>query len=135
MTNATTTKIPEDVRARFLMLVFNQFGFSYESFGFAEKQIALFEDGVRDARLHDVSIFLIDECRFSRDATKAAEAAPQSCYPDDIEMLRAMIADERERIDMLGDKPLTASRAYSMAVSQRRIDALTTAIEALGGAL
>ena len=59
--DARTNKISEDARARFLMLVFNQFGFSYESFGFAEKQIALFEEGVRDARLHDVSIFLIDE--------------------------------------------------------------------------
>jgi len=64
-----------------------------------------------------------------------ANAEPRSCYPEDIEMLRAMIADERERMDMLCDKPLTASRAYSMGVSQRRIDALTTAIEALGGAL
>jgi hypothetical protein len=61
--------------------------------------------------------------------------APQSYYPDEIETLRAMIADERERMDMLSDKPLTASRAYSMGVSQTRIDALETAIEALGGAL
>jgi len=58
----TTNTITEDVRARFLALVFNQFGFSYESFGFASRQIALYQDGVRDARLHDVSIFLIDEC-------------------------------------------------------------------------
>jgi hypothetical protein len=61
--------------------------------------------------------------------------APQSYYPEEIDTLRAMIADERERMDMLNDKPLTASRAYSMGVSQRRIDALETAIEALGGAL
>jgi hypothetical protein len=50
-------------------------------------------------------------------------------------MLREMIDDERERMDMLGDKPLTASRAYTMGICQRRVDALTTAIEALGGAL
>jgi len=67
--------------------------------------------------------------------TTDKQTGPQSCYAHEIATLRAMIEDERERMDMLGDKPLTASRAYSMGVSQMRIDALQTAIEALAGAL
>ena len=61
--------------------------------------------------------------------------SPQSCYPETVATLREMIAGEQERIEMLTDKPVTASRAYSIGVSTRRIEALTTAIEALGGAL
>jgi hypothetical protein len=58
------TKVSFDARSRFMMVVFAEHGFSYESYCFAERQIALYEDGVRDSRLADVSIFLIDECGF-----------------------------------------------------------------------
>ena len=64
-----------------------------------------------------------------------ATTTPQTCYPEEIETLREMLADERERIEILTAEPVATLRAYSIAVSQRRIEALRTAIEALGGAL
>lgn len=65
----------------------------------------------------------------------ANQTEPQSCYPDEIKTLREMLADELERMDMLADRSETAAIIYSRAVSARRLEALATAIEALGGVL
>jgi len=56
------------------------------------------------------------------------EAEPQSCYPDEIKTLRAMLREERKRLE-------ACNNTLDVLVSEDRIEALRTAIEALGGAL
>ena len=57
-------------------------------------------------------------------------AEPQSCYPEEIETLREMLADERAMLAT----PI-GSASFYRAKHEKRIEALRTAIEALGGAL
>ena len=64
--------------------------------------------------------------------------APQSPIPvcaAEVETLREMLAEERERAGDAAECPATAAWIWLRARSERRIEALTTAIEALGGAL
>jgi hypothetical protein len=70
--------------------------------------------------------------------TMKTKTAPQSCYPEEIETLREMLAEESENAhghvsDMIEDR--TFDRSKMIAMHLRRIEALRTAIEALGGAL
>jgi hypothetical protein len=71
-----------------------------------------------------------------------ATKAPQSCYPEEIETLREMLTNEHERAEMFSEqmalpeyKNRTRQIAYSRGVCEKRIEALRTAIEALGGVL
>lgn len=65
--------------------------------------------------------------------------ASQSCYPDEIETLREMLDDVRaglaERVKLPEWRKRTASVQNAIALRERRIEALRTAIEALAGAL
>ena len=64
---------------------------------------------------------------------------PQSCYPDEIETLREMITSERETLPALeqawAEGKRIASVSWSIVQIKRRIEALTTAIDVMGGAL
>ena len=62
-------------------------------------------------------------------------AEPQSCYPDEIETLRAMMDEQIERLATLEGCNNTSGIRYSRKMTEKRIDAIVTAIEALGGAL
>ena len=67
-----------------------------------------------------------------------ATTAPQSCYPEEIETLRVMLDMEHSRMRMLNARtPTMAGSTLCCTISQceKRIEALRTAIEALGGAL
>ena len=55
-------RVPETVREEFTKLCREQF--SERGDALAAEQITLYEQGVRDVRLHDISIYLIDQCRF-----------------------------------------------------------------------
>jgi hypothetical protein len=61
--------------------------------------------------------------------------SPQSCYAEEIETLRVMVADERTKLERWSEKPPSGAAARAMSGCMDRIEALTTAIEALGGAL
>lgn len=71
---------------------------------------------------------------------------PQSCYPEDVETLREMLTDYQAMMGAIergiaafrerwGETPLNAATITRQAFVERRIEALRTAIEALGGAL
>lgn len=74
-----------------------------------------------------------------------ADPAPEheSCYPDEIETIRGMLAEEREKLSVLDGyyaqtvdgKVRSAANVEGRLKCRSRIEALTTAIEALGGAL
>ncbi len=69
----------------------------------------------------------------------ADTSGPQSCYPAEIETLREMLREERERLDV-SERGIAEGRAiagylWNKDQAGRRIEALRTAIEALGGAL
>jgi len=59
-----------------------------------------------------------------------AEPSPRPCYPEEIETLREMLAEEEYLLSGFRD-----NRASGYKRGERRIEALQTAIEALGGAL
>ena len=54
---------------------------------------------------------------------------PQSCYPEEIETLREMLTE------LVHGLPHPAAHIAGTVTNTSRIDALKTAIEALGGAL
>ena len=54
--------------------------------------------------------------------------SPQSCYPEEVHTLREMLDEQRGILPML-------RVTLAIAKCKQRIDALQTAIEALGGAL
>ena len=64
---------------------------------------------------------------------------PKSCYPEDVATLREMLAEVRESLadaeQGIADRRAIADYTWKKAQSERRIEALQTAIEALGGAL
>jgi hypothetical protein len=60
---------------------------------------------------------------------------PQSCYHDEIETLREMLNEQRVRLEEVADRPATSAMVWMRNVCEKRIDALTTAIKELGGAL
>lgn len=62
-------------------------------------------------------------------------AGPQSCYPEDVATLREMLTEQRQQLESMSYRHATAAVTWARAQSERRIEALTTAIEALGGAL
>ena len=64
-----------------------------------------------------------------------ATTAPQSCYPEEIETLREMLEEQVEKAETLKGCNPTRGIVYSRRQTERRIEALQTAIEALGGAL
>jgi hypothetical protein len=59
-----------------------------------------------------------------------APEAPQSCYPEEIETLREMLAQEEYLLSGFRDES-----ASGFERGKRRVEALRTAIEALAGAL
>lgn len=65
----------------------------------------------------------------------------ESCYPDEIKTLHEMLKDERERMAPLQSEidrrspHAPAGILWAHAMCERKIEALRTAIEALGGAL
>ena len=67
------------------------------------------------------------------------ETAPQSCYPEEIETLRDILARESETLPALeqayAEGKRIASVTWAIERTKRRIEALRTAIEVLGGAL
>lgn len=76
----------------------------------------------------------------------AREDGPQSCYPDDVKALHEMLSEQREALEVLdgdiatfrkrwGQTPLNARTIWMHDRAEKRIEALRTAIEALGGAL
>jgi protein tyrosine phosphatase (PTP) superfamily phosphohydrolase (DUF442 family) len=65
-----------------------------------------------------------------------ATTTPQSCYQDEIETLREMLTDEQRTLAHCETRTRpTAMTGLNASNSRRRIEALRTAIEALGGAL
>lgn len=64
---------------------------------------------------------------------------PQTCYSDEIATLREMLDEQRGILPLLEQKRAggkrMASVVWAIAKCEQRIDALRTAIEALGGAL
>jgi hypothetical protein len=66
-------------------------------------------------------------------------AGPQSCYPAEIATLRELLDEQRGILPLLQQKRAEgrrlASVVWAIAKCEQRIEALTTAIEALGGAL
>jgi D-mannonate dehydratase len=64
-----------------------------------------------------------------------ATTTPQSCYPEEIETLREMLEKQMGRLETLECCNQTSSIRRSRKMTERRIEALETAIEALGGAL
>ena len=69
------------------------------------------------------------------EAALATDAGPQSCYPVDVETLRGMLDEQLEKASTLAGCNGTSGILYSRKMTARRIEALTMAIEALGGAL
>lgn len=70
------------------------------------------------------------------------DTSPEPVYADEIETLREMLKEEYARVVSLraeserrGGGTPTAAGLWAVQRSSRRIEALTTAIEALGGAL
>ena len=64
-----------------------------------------------------------------------ANAEPQSCYPIEVHTLREMIDELRMRLEEVAERPATSTMVWMRSVCEKRIEALETAIEALGGAL
>jgi hypothetical protein len=60
---------------------------------------------------------------------------PQSCYPAEINTLVDMLDEQHDRLATLKECNPTSGVRYSLGQTKKRIEALTTAIEALGGAL
>jgi len=58
-------RVPDGIRKQFIQLVAETTGLdSMRAYAYAHEQILFYEAGVRDVRLSDVSIFLIDSCGF-----------------------------------------------------------------------
>lgn len=66
-------------------------------------------------------------------------AKPESVYAADVETLREMLKEEQERLadaeQGITDGRALAGYIWNKARATRRIEALTTAIEVMGGAL
>lgn len=60
---------------------------------------------------------------------------PRPVYEFEVDTLHQMLREERERLKALADRKDTAAMKWTRALCGRRIEALQTAIEALGGAL
>ena len=59
----------------------------------------------------------------------------QSCYADEVETLREMVQPLAEHMAFLARMPRAPSIDEQIALARSRIEALRTAIEALGGEL
>ena len=67
------------------------------------------------------------------------DAGPQSCYAEEIATLHGMFTSERQTLALMEEWLRQGKRKAAVLgaimSTKRRIEALTTAIEALGGAL
>jgi len=62
-------------------------------------------------------------------------SGPKSCYPEEIATLREMLEEQRKKLARIKCAIQSPDVSRLRVYITRRIEALTTAIEALGGAL